>query len=573
MKMNLVRNIVLSVATVIVLLAAWSSWNRPRPIQGEMEEIVPISEQISIRYYDFKPINVSVTEFSEIRMDGAWLKMNDPDGRLYILRILPECRHEGDEYFFVNTNGRQNVIRERDRLEGEATRGARTFNMYLKYQDDSQLDDINRIFVTSPMKYEVTGEKVSKRAVLSDNSVSDREKFVIRNLPSGSQIVNVSKLTKIHGFNTNAGFWESDLARLLPWLILLLLLALMFLNWGRLFTMNKGKPMVNNNNLEEFGYVSAGQSGGDPIQFRSYLNSIYKGDLSNDHGTEMTDNQIDRIKAKINDLTKGIEHRKSEIDELKKGENLPMFDPVRFWIALFIFIGLTVFSYFFYLSTINKALYVAFDNCDAAKLNILPSQAELSQAVQNSWIIVIVPFTVFALGWILHMVIDSPTLKRGQRFLYLTLILSVTLFLDFLLASFIHKNMSTLKEYCGFGTDEVWYESTTFYIIIFLGFMVYIFWSMILYYLLQQIEKRSKKRMIHTRSEKLRQEIQALSRASDRQIEILENGVGNVSGNIDAFHLGWNNFMSTYPHRFGENQQQCELIKNEFMGKMIRQDG
>lgn len=570
---NKIQNIILvAFAIAIVLLIIF--WPRYETIRGEVYQFLPVSQELRIRFHDLKPSsNTSAdqtAEFSEVELQGAWLKMESPSDGLYILRVMPQCKFDRNNYFFIKKEDKPDISRKSNEFVSQVERDGKKYDMYLKYEDINRVNDLDKIYFSSPLKYEAFGKRVSKRSLLNSKELNERERSIVRNLPARSRIIDVVALSE--DLDEIPGeFRESDLSKYLPWLLLLLLLLLLLFNWRRLYNLFKPKFMAPKKNLEEFGYVSSGQSGGDPVQFRSFLNGIYNGDLSDDNKSVLTENQIGRIQTNIKELDQGVESNKLEIEELKKGENLPMFDPVRFAIALIIFIGLTIFSYFFYLSTINKALFVNYDDCDAAeKLAILPNQVELALAVQNSWIILIVPFTVFALGWILHMVIDNPTLKTGQRFLYLGSILLVTFVLDFLLASFIHKNINDLKEYCGYGTSEVWYLSTTFYIIIFMGFMVYIFWSMILYYLLQQVEKRSKKRAIHNSSEKLKFQIRRLKKRKDRQNKLLENGIGNISGSIDTFHLGWNMYMNNYPERFAENQKKCETIRNEFKNKISK---
>jgi len=195
----------------------------------------------------------------------------------------------------------------------------------------------------------------------------------------------------------------------------------------------------------------------------------------------------------------------------------------------------------------------------------------LAQAINNSYFILIVPFTVFALGWILHLVIDNPKLRVFQRYIYLGSLLLIAFALDFLLASYIHKNIDAVKEYCGYGTSEAWYASTTFYIIIFMGFLVYIFWSLILNNILNQLEKANKRKYIQNRTVQLKLEIENFKRKKNIQLKSLENKVGNISGSIDQFYQGWNMYMNNFPERFETNIKECEKIRNEFNERINQQ--
>ncbi len=563
------------IAIIIILLLIW---NRNQPIKGQVEEFIPISEQVNISFYHFKPSldieEYRQSDFDELELRGGLFRLMTKWGKMYILRIQPGCNFESGDYFYLKTENKNTIPRETNEFLGQITQNGKNFDKYLRYEDITYLDDYSQIFAITPFKFEVKGEKVSKKELLNDNRVSEREKFVIRNLPKRATIINVSSLHNYGFVDPNDSLWYQDYIRFIPWLILLLLLLLLLFYRKRLINFFKRKFMTEKENLQEFGYISSGKSSGDPVQFRSYLNGIYNGDISDINSSKLTENQVSNINSKIKELDKNIENNKLELEEIKKEENLPIFDRVRFIISMFIFAGLTIFSYFFYLSIINKALFLVFKDLDcasASRLNILPSQIELEQAISNSYFILIVPFVVFALGWILHMVLDNPKLRIIHRNIYISSLLLITFALDFLLASYIHKNMDAVKEYCGYGTSEAWYASPTFYIIVFMGFLVYIFWSLILNNILQQLEKSNKRKYIQRKTEHIKADIEALKKRKDRQINLLENKIGNIVGSIDIFHQGWNMYMNNFPERFAANKKVCEEVRNEFNEKISQQ--
>ena len=51
--------------------------------------------------------------------------------------------------------------------------------MYLKYEDITHLDDLNKIYAISPLEYEVFGKRNSKKSLLASKELSKREKFII----------------------------------------------------------------------------------------------------------------------------------------------------------------------------------------------------------------------------------------------------------------------------------------------------------------------------------------------------------------------------------------------------------
>ena len=266
---------------------------------------------------------------------------------------------------------------------------------------------------------------------------------------------------------------------------------------------------VDRVNLYDFGYEQSGTVKGDPDMYIAYLDRIVNGDLVDTKYHGFSDEErVERVKQ-VKELEKELEEaektneqfdqdikkKEGEIDEYrqemlnireiraKDNEKLKAesFSVVKFSINVFLLVMLSVYLFFFYISAAYKALYVDFEGIAESIAegvgvgSIMPGAYELSEALQFNYLLLLVPFVFYAFGWAFHILLE---LKSKYKFIFLTLLITVTFMVDFLLALIIHNNTESAKELMGLATIP-WSQSSTFYIILFLGFLVYIIWSIL----------------------------------------------------------------------------------------------
>jgi len=358
--------------------------------------------------------------------------------------------------------------------------------------------------------------------------------------------------------------------------------------------------------LYDYGYEKSGSVKGDPDVYVSFLNRILNGDLVEEPYKGYTDEEKKERYSQIKELEKQLREKEdynNEIDlEIKEKEKdidkyrkdllrtreshakdhqklkTENFSVVKFTLNLFILSMLSIYLFFFYISATYKALYVDFEGI-AERIargegtgSIMPGPYELADALQYNYLLLVVPFVFYAFGWAFHIILES---KNNLKLVFLSLLIGVTFVVDFLLAMIISNNSESAKALMGL-TTSYWYQSPSFYIILFLGFLVYIIWSILLDSLLREWDKREitnnlKKIIKHLQgdSKALKARLQEFSQLKSQIAEYREdvNTVmqGNLKRYIDQFSSGWIAYLA--PANLKEAKEKCLALKKEFEEK------
>ena len=359
-------------------------------------------------------------------------------------------------------------------------------------------------------------------------------------------------------------------------------------------------------NLYDFAYEKSGSVKGDPDVYASYLERITNGDLVDESYKGFTDEEkrerVKQIKAleeelggreernakieeEIKQKEKDIDEHRQEILQIreiraKDHEKLKAesFSPVKFGINLFLLVMLSVYLFFFYVSAAYKALYVDFEGIAESIAegvgtgSIMPGAYELSEALQYNYLLLLVPFVFYAFGWAFHILLG---LKNNIKILFITLLIGVTFVVDFLLAMIIHNNTESAKALMGLETVP-YTQSSTFYIILFLGFLVYVIWSVLLDSLLREWDKRQITHNLKKIIKHLHKDIKTLqakledvdsikTQIADYREDISTIMYGNLKKYIDQFTSGWISYL--VPANMKDAKENCLRIKAEFEEK------
>jgi len=360
---------------------------------------------------------------------------------------------------------------------------------------------------------------------------------------------------------------------------------------------------VDRVNLYDFGYEKSGSVKGDPDLYASCLDRILNGDLVENNYNGFTDEEkkekIKEIKglesqlkkteeanAKVDEEVKGkekdldkyrkdllqIREKRSKDKELLKGEN---FSALKFSINLFLLIMLSVYLFFFYVSATFKALYVDFEGISERIASgegtgsIMPGAYELAEALQYNYLLFVVPFVFYAFGWAFHVILE---MKTQVKFVLLSMLIAVTFGVDFLLGMIISNNTENAKSLMGLPAIS-WSQSPTFYIILSLGFLVYIIWSILLDSLLREWDKKEitnnlKKIIKHLQSDIKVLKLRILDVASIKtkianyREDVSTVMYGNLKKYIDQFTSGWIAYLA--PGNMKEVKEKCLILKREF---------
>ncbi len=359
-------------------------------------------------------------------------------------------------------------------------------------------------------------------------------------------------------------------------------------------------------NLYDFGYEKAGNVKGDPDVFEAFLERIKNGDLVEEKYKGLTDDEKKEmvkvikdlekqkreqekenavVEAEIKEKEKTIEKHRNELLQIRemnaKNKELlkkETFSPFIFSLNLFLLVFLSVYLFFFYISASYKALYVDFEAIaeaiaqGAGTGSIMPGPGELGEALQYNYLLFLIPFVFYAFGWTFHVLLE---MKHKFKSLFLSGLIIVTFIVDFLLAMIIHNNTESAKELMGLATTS-WTSSSTFYIILFLGFLVYIIWSILLHSLLTEWSKKQVTNNLNKIIKHMKKDIEILTKKL-HNIPKLENQInnyredistvfyGSLKSYIDQFTSGWLSYLA--PANMKELKEKCLLIKKDFEEK------
>ena len=363
---------------------------------------------------------------------------------------------------------------------------------------------------------------------------------------------------------------------------------------------------VDRVNLYDFGYEKSGSVKGDPDLYASYLQRILNGDLVEEPYKGFTDEEKKDRTKQIKDLEKKVKEREeanakieADVKEKEKGidkyrkdllqiresrakdnEKLKTenFSLMKFSLNFFILAMLSIYLFFFYVSATYKALYVDFEGIAESIAagegtgSIMPGPYELGQALQYNYLLFVVPFVFYAFGWAFHVLLE---LKNQFKFVFLGMLIAVTFTVDFLLAMIISNNTENAKELMGLGTVS-WSQSPSFYIILFLGFLVYVIWSILLDSLLREWDKKEitnnlKKIIRHLTGDikvlkaKTGDVLEMRKLIADYREDISTVMVGNLKKYIDQFSSGWIAYLA--PANMKDAKEKCLALKKEFEEK------
>lgn len=282
----------------------------------------------------------------------------------------------------------------------------------------------------------------------------------------------------------------------------------------------KTQPEVRK--LSQYGFIEAGKTGGSELAFKTYLDRIVSGNLLDESVFKgKSPEEVKNINNQIESIETSVVEKKNEIETLKdkvKGndgkienfENLreqyltgivnqngvshliDVFNPTKFWISSFFLIMLSLFIFLFYVAVVYKAFFVdTQDIINAIKNNdwgvsLLPEWKEVQIAVQNNLMVIFAPFVFFGFGYAIHILLEG---KSMLKYVGIALVIAVTFLLDYLLADQIHQRAVEALSFI--GEEDRANEFSDILIVIIMGFVVYIIWSIIFHYWMNELDKRN----------------------------------------------------------------------------------
>lgn len=333
------------------------------------------------------------------------------------------------------------------------------------------------------------------------------------------------------------------------------------------------------NRIKYYGYIEAGANRGAANVLKQNLQNISNGSF-NEIGGQYVDatqkQQAEGHKADIRRLdyeVSGIADRQKElqkwIERVNNGERVRslIFDPAKFVVNLFFLLMLSVYLFQFYVSASHAALFQS-TQATLAKLgstdpgsiayvfNSIFNPNVYADAGGSIWFLIFAPFVFYAFGFAIHSLLESESRKK---WVWITAIFLITFVLDALIAFKIHQNTQEAIDLLGQPTQP-FYSDVNFYIVIFMGFVVYVIWGILLHALFIEWNKRNPMKE-YERNKKLIYEKEVKISEYRKKINQIEASIPNI---LTSYYAGWMSYLNNMPVKDETLIKQCNSLIREF---------
>jgi hypothetical protein len=365
----------------------------------------------------------------------------------------------------------------------------------------------------------------------------------------------------------------------------------------------------------QLGFRSAQKSQSAPDAIEGYLEIVYDKFLDEQQLNEQgLKDRISKLKAEVQqekarkqdtiaeiyankrnkeDKEKEIEELEIEKIDIKNGEG-ESADTTPFVIGAFITLLLTLYLFVFY----SSSGYSAFYGIKPGSLGFINPNVFADATNKGGGVIALIilfPVIFLGLGFLIHDSLEKNKKlsdeNKPKQYSVITTLLLITLiadaFIGYKISEGVHNN-----EFNAGRTDKLWefnmiYSDINFYLVLILGFVVYVIWGFLLNYVLSHpylktesekiklmveninnriVEKRKDLSVIVAKIHKLEGDLATIdNKVEEKQIDIIgyENGVipiniASLKGSIGEFMGGWQN----YTHGNTSPSKANTLIEN-----------
>lgn len=369
---------------------------------------------------------------------------------------------------------------------------------------------------------------------------------------------------------------------------------------------------------QHFGKIAARNMNSNARNLDSSLDNIYERFLNeqklDENGVKqrirqlrdevlLKRNQIETIKADLfsnEQIKEDNENRLEELEidkiKLKDGE-APAADYLSFVIGVFISVLLTLYLFVFYSSSGYSAFYgVKQGSLGFINPNVFADAKNKGGGVIA--LIILFPVIFLGMGFLIH-----DALEKGKYYIIVGL-LFFTLIADgiigYKISQAIHSN-----EFNAGLTEEIWrfnmiYTDINFYLVLVLGFVVYIIWGILLHYVLNKNHELQPDKALEIRLENINRKIseqrsthsdtlgkinilnsQLLTTANEiaeKEKEIIgyENGavpinISLLQASVGEFMMGWFTYTNLmYPVDASKRTQEAGEKQKEWLDQKIQ---
>lgn len=235
-----------------------------------------------------------------------------------------------------------------------------------------------------------------------------------------------------------------------------------------------------------------------------------------------------------------------EIDKIKvKDGEAPTTDYVPFVIGTFIVILLTLYLFVFYSSSGYSAFYgVKPGSFGFINPNVFAEAQNKGGGLLA--MIILFPVIFLGLGFLIHDALEK------RKYLFIMGLLIFTLIVDAIIGYKISQSIHNNEFNAGL-TNDLWrldmiYYDSNFYLVIALGFVVYVIWGALLHYVLSKYRELQPDKAIELRVDNLNRKISELREALaaivsktnnlKSQISTIENEIADKEKDIIGYENG-----------------------------------
>lgn len=356
---------------------------------------------------------------------------------------------------------------------------------------------------------------------------------------------------------------------------------------------NDGKFEIYKSELDKLKEANQSSSALDSQKLRDEISDINQKIIAyNSEIIKRTDPTNGKIKL-LDDEVNKLEGQIYEIDRDKtKAEKYSTFNLSRLIIYIAFIIPLSFYLIFYY-TAISKSVFNGLNpdsiiNGENLSLPILPDFQELSDALKTNFMLILIPFAFFCFGLALHIVMES---KNKYKVLFMAAITAVILTADSAMAYKIHSQallaLSLIMDKADIATfiELTWYLDINFYIVLILGFVVFVIWSIIFHAILVEWSKKNVARVLRNQVLVLESDIKVAKAEINEYKEKIDrceqelkdaqkknpHGINGLIASIEAFTIGWVEFLDNVMPKREENVKEVKNHKESFI-KSLKND-
>lgn len=300
------------------------------------------------------------------------------------------------------------------------------------------------------------------------------------------------------------------------------------------------------------------------------------------------DEELARLEKKEDIINTEIDNLSQECRKVKTNPEDYLLDvdkkaSAKFWIGLSFLMPLAAYIFVFYISTSFSAFFREFDPGISLFQGMFDPKA-LSKAYEAGLLelvfILFIPFVFFALGYLIHMFQEKKGVINKFK---IVMLLIITFLFDAILAYLIDEKLYNLNK--TFDSEafniSVAFQSVSFWVIIFAGFVSYIVWGLVFDFVMKEHADRDKiKAFIRGKKEAIFDKEMKLIKHKERITDIEEEvskikvRITELQNILDGFILpvmsykalsteyleGWQHYISS-GLRLGRDEKDSLLLE------------